>query len=187
MGDEKEKLVLNNMGLAYKLASSYFRKFSGVYELDDLKSVAYIGLMKAVNTFNPELNYQFSTYAYACIRTEICNYLSDNKKFLGQMYFEDPITTKSKDSDDYKLGDTIADPFNLEESVEGTINCSMLLEEINKLPGRYPEILKYRMRGMTFVEIGKLFGLSQPTISKDYNRAVNLLRIKLRDWRWKDV
>lgn len=183
MRDAKEKLVLDNMRLAYKLALYYYRKFSGVYELDDLRSVSFIGLLNAANTFNNEFNYRFSTYAYACIKTEIRNYLRENRKFQNQMYLEDSLTSTYNDSDSIKLEDILADSFNLEEDIEGSIQVDTLLNEINKLPGRYPVILKYRMQGMTFAQIGGLLGVSQPTISTDYNRAINLLRIRLKDWR----
>lgn len=183
MDYEKEKLVVDNIKIAYKLSFLYFKKFGGSYELDDLKSTAYIGLVKAANTFRKELNYQFSTYAYACIRTEIYRYAKENQKYQNQLYLSDKV----EGTDGLYIEDFIASDTNLEEDIADMIQNKKLLEEIEKLPERYKLIMKYKLQGLSTVDIGKKLNLSQPTICKDYNRAINILRMKLIDWRWYNV
>ncbi len=70
-----EKLVLDNRGLIW----SAVRKFSGRgVEGEDLYQIGSIGLIKAINKFDPEFNVEFSTYAVPMILGEIRRFLRDD-------------------------------------------------------------------------------------------------------------
>lgn len=155
------------------------KKLGRIYELDDLVSVAYMGLAKAAVSFDKELNYKFSTYAYTYIKTELCNYIRSNRRHQHSLYLDD----KAKGfDDDLFLVDIIASDINIEDDFEDNSLISKLLEEIEKLPKLYSAIIKYKLQGMSLIEIGKIMNLSQPTVGKYYNRAINLLRVRLRNW-----
>ena len=71
----REKLVEGNL----RLVLSVVQKFSNRGEnLDDLFQVGCIGLMKAIDNFNPELDVRFSTYGVPMIVGEIRRFLRDN-------------------------------------------------------------------------------------------------------------
>ena len=76
-GDQaaKEKYMEGNL----RLVLSIIKRFPGHNEdADDLFQIGCIGLMKAINNFNPDLNVQFSTYAVPMIIGEIRRHLRDN-------------------------------------------------------------------------------------------------------------
>ncbi len=72
----KATLIERNLRLVVYIA----RKFenTGIY-VEDLISIGTIGLIKAINTFNPLKNIKLATYASRCIENEILMYL--RKKF----------------------------------------------------------------------------------------------------------
>lgn len=77
-GDEqaREKLIQGN----FRLVLSVLQKFIGRGEsADDLFQVGVIGLIKAIDNFNIELNVKFSTYGVPMILGEVRRYLRDNQ------------------------------------------------------------------------------------------------------------
>ena len=76
-GDEtaKEEYIKGNL----RLVLSVIKRFGSTNEKpDDLFQIGCIGLIKAINTFNPELEVKFSTYAVPMIIGEIRRYMRDN-------------------------------------------------------------------------------------------------------------
>ena len=62
-----------------RLVLSVIKRFGSTNENpDDLFQIGCIGLIKAINNFNPELEVKFSTYAVPMIIGEIRRYMRDN-------------------------------------------------------------------------------------------------------------
>src|SRR5690554_6560865 len=78
-GDEeaKSKLIEHNLRLVVYIAKKF--ENTGIH-IEDLISIGSIGLIKAVNTFNPEKNIKLATYASRCIENEILMYLRKNSR-----------------------------------------------------------------------------------------------------------
>ena len=71
----RQELIYGNL----RLVLSIIQRFTNRKEnLDDLFQVGCIGLVKAVDNFNTELDVKFSTYAVPMIIGEIRRYLRDN-------------------------------------------------------------------------------------------------------------
>ena len=71
----RDALIYGNL----RLVLSIIQRFTGRREsLDDLFQVGCIGLIKAVDNFNTDLDVQFSTYAVPMIIGEVKRYLRDN-------------------------------------------------------------------------------------------------------------
>lgn len=66
--DEREKFISENLGLVHSLANKFRNR--GI-EYDDLYSAGCLGLVKAVDGFDGELGFKFSTYAVPVILGEI--------------------------------------------------------------------------------------------------------------------
>ena len=68
-GDEKAKdtLIEHNLRLVAHIA----KKYSQAGEQDDIISIGTIGLIKGVNSFNPEKNVQLATYISRCVENAI--------------------------------------------------------------------------------------------------------------------
>ncbi len=78
-GDEsaKTRLVMENTGLVKKVAAKFI---SEDHELEDLIQIGYIGLLRAVDKFDPAFDVMFSTYAVPMIIGEIKRFFRDNGK-----------------------------------------------------------------------------------------------------------
>jgi RNA polymerase sporulation-specific sigma factor len=77
MGDAlaRERLINGNL----RLVLSVIRRFAGKKEnADDLFQVGCVGLIKAVDRFNVEMDVKFSTYAVPMIIGELRRYLRDS-------------------------------------------------------------------------------------------------------------
>ena len=73
--EAREKLIAGNL----RLVLSVLQKFAGRGEhVDDLFQVGCIGLIKAIDHFNTDLDVRFSTYGVPMIVGEIRRYLRDN-------------------------------------------------------------------------------------------------------------
>ena len=73
---ERERQIRENLGLVHTVANRF--RGRGI-EYDDLYQSGCVGLIKAVDRFDPTLGYAFSTYAVPVIIGEIKRYLRDNQ------------------------------------------------------------------------------------------------------------
>lgn len=177
MTTDEENLILDNINMAYDLAFTYHKKFNYSIELEELQSLCLLGITKAAKTFNKSLGFNFSTYAYSCMRNEIIYFFRQNKKYNLTLSIED---TKV---DNLRLEDTLQLNYNMEQDVETSLNIEKLYEEINKLSERHRKIMIYYLQGLTMQQIGDIIGLSQPHVSREYNKALNILRYKFEERR----
>ena len=76
-GDEqaKEQVVKDNLGLVWSIVHRFKNSY---YDKEDLFQIGCIGLMKAINHFDPSYNVQFSKYAVHIIMGEIKRYFRDD-------------------------------------------------------------------------------------------------------------
>ncbi len=88
-GDEAVRSILIERNL--RLVVYIARKFENTgINIEDLISIGTIGLIKAVNTFNPEKKIKLATYASRCIENEILMYLRRNNKTRSEVSFDEP-------------------------------------------------------------------------------------------------
>ena len=173
----EEKLILDNIGLVYDIAWKNYNKFQKYYELDDLRSVGFIGLMNAVQNYNPDLGNVFSTYAYKVISNEIYMYIGKENKHNKE------ISLYTEISEGVELQDILEVDYNIGEELEKLLSIKELQEAIGKLPDKYEEVIRYHLQGLTHKQIGEKMNLSKSRINTMYNKALNMLRYKLRFMR----
>ena len=107
----REALINGNL----KLVLSVIQRFSGRGEsMDDLFQVGCIGLMKAIDHFNVDLNFKFSTYAVSMIIGEIRRFLRDNN----------PIRVSRS------LRDTAYKAMQVKETLQNKLNREPTVDEI---------------------------------------------------------
>ena len=91
-GDKAARSILIERNL--RLVVYIARKFENTgINIEDLISIGTIGLIKAVNTFNPERKIKLATYASRCIENEILMYLRRNNKTRSEVSFDEPLNT----------------------------------------------------------------------------------------------
>ena len=177
MNTDEEKLILDNMGIAYDIAWKYNKKLNNIISIDELQSLALFGLTKAAKTYNKELGNTFSTYAYRCITNEILYYYRQNVKHFNNLSLSEPNEKETT------LEELIAVDYNLFDDLSLKLDIEFLYKEINTLKPRYQEVIKYKLKGYTFIRISKIIGVSLTQINNDYNKALNILRYKFRNRR----
>ena len=102
----REKLIEHNLRLVAHIVKKYDIKKT---QSDDLISIGTIGLIKAIDSFQPAYGKKLTTYASRCIENEILMYLRKNKNSLQEVSLNEPIANE-KDGSEITLLDAIAAP-----------------------------------------------------------------------------
>ncbi|OCB00940.1 RNA polymerase sporulation sigma factor SigE [Clostridium beijerinckii] len=179
-GDEniRSTLIERNLRLVVYIA----RKFenTGVY-VEDLISVGTIGLIKAVNTFNPEKKIKLATYASRCIENEILMYLRRNSKIKAEISFYEPLNI-DWDGNELLLSDILGTEndtvYNL---IEDEVDKQLLVMALKSLNDREKEIVRLRFglngtREKTQKEVADMLGISQSYISRLEKKIIKRLK-----------
>ena len=169
-----DELITENMNLAYKLANRYYKMFGGTIELDELRSLSFLGLTKAARSFDSNKNIAFSTFAYTCIKNEILFFYRLNKKHTK-------LSIDNEVVDDKIFEEIMSDDINVENEVLSRLEINDLYKYISTLPEIEKDILLYYLQGKKMTEIAKILGYTQSNISRLYHRALNRLRNKFED------
>lgn len=77
---EKERLVLENLGIAHKLTQKWF---NGVCDIEDIRQQAYLTLVDCATKFDPNNGNKFSSYAYFCIDIVLNNFVQNYNKIIS--------------------------------------------------------------------------------------------------------
>ncbi len=179
----KNKLIEHNLRLVAHVIKKYYAKG---YEQDDLISVGTIGLIKGINTYNPDKNAKLATYASRCIDNEILMYMRSAKKQALDVSMSDPIDT-DKDGNSLTLIDIIADDMDVEAEIESMIDVRKLKVAVDKcLDDRERTIIAYRyglfgMDELTQREIAKKLKISRSYVSRIEKRALQKLRDEITE------
>ena len=82
-GDElaKKKLITHNLRYSFSISSEYFW-INGSFSELDLINEGNIGMIKAIDKFDPMRGYKFITYANWWIRQHIMRYIANNKEVI---------------------------------------------------------------------------------------------------------
>ena len=123
--EAREKLIEHNLRLVAHVA----KKYAGAAEADDLLSVGSIGLIKAINTYEPNKGTQLATYTAKCIENEILMLLRANKKFKNNVSLSEVVGT-DKDGNELTLIDLLSEK---EENVFSQVEKSIQREKFVKL------------------------------------------------------
>lgn len=152
----KEQAVLNNVGMAGLVLKSL-----NLNPLDDdLFSVGLIGVVKAVNTFNPDKGVEFSAYATPIIRNEILATFR-KKRIIPVFSLDEPYQLENGDL--VNFSETIADSRRFEDEVIEGVQTKKTLSALN---GREKKIISLRMGGKKQREIAEICGISQAQVSR---------------------
>lgn len=176
---EYEKLFKDYRYLVYNIANKYR---VGNTPLEDYISVGMIGLIKAKKTFDASKGYKFSTYAYKCIRNEIFQYTTKNKKH--DLYEVTAEPEKDGDNRDYTLLDGLKTTEDLETDYIRKETVNTLIHYISELDHRELYILKNRMQlfgddKLTIAEIAKDLGCSPANVQRLLTKARNTISKKV--------
>lgn len=142
-GDEEVRntLIERNLRLVVYIARKFENTGVGV---EDLISVGTIGLIKAVNTFNPEKKIKLATYASRCIENEILMYLRRSNKTKGEVSIDEPLN-QDGDGNELLLSDILGTDNDItSRALEDEVDRVLLKAAILKLNSREKHIMELR-------------------------------------------
>ena len=182
-GDEKVKneIVEHNLRLVVYIAKKYE---ATVADVGDLVSVGAIGLMKAVNSFDPSKNIKFATFASRCIENEILMYLRKIVKKKCEVSLDEPINVDAE-GNELLLSDVVGtEPDTVYKDLEKKAEIEELYKSFATLSKREFEIIKLRYglldaEEMTQKEIADMMGISQSYISRIEKKVLGKLKKEL--------
>jgi RNA polymerase sporulation-specific sigma factor len=179
-GDESIRSILIERNL--RLVVYIARKFENTgVNVEDLISVGTIGLIKAVNTFDPNKKIKLATYGSRCIENEILMYLRRNSKVKAEISFYEPLNI-DWDGNELLLSDILGTEndsvYNL---IEDEVDKQLLFVAMKKLNIREKEIvqLRFGLNGegeKTQKEVADMLGISQSYISRLEKRIIKRLK-----------
>ena len=177
----KNEIVEHNLRLVVYIA----KKFEGsVGDVSDLISVGAIGLMKAVNSFDPQKNIKLATFASRCIENEILMYLRKVVKRKCEVSLDEPINV-DVEGNELLLSDVVGtEPDQIAKDLERKMEIEQLYKSFSALSKREFEIIKMRYGLMdseerTQKEIADMMGISQSYISRIEKKVLGKLRKEL--------
>ncbi len=186
-GEEREEaksmLVEHNLRLVVYIAKKFDNTGVGV---EDLISIGTIGLIKAINTFNPEKNIKLATYASRCIENEILMYLRKNNKVKLEVSIDEPLNV-DWDGNELLLSDILGTEEDcVYKSVEEEANHMMLSQAMKHLSARERVIVDLRYglhspdgKEKTQKEVADILGISQSYISRLEKKIMKRLKTEI--------
>ncbi len=183
-GDKEAKEILIEHNL--RLVAHIVKKYNNSAETDDLISVGSIGLIKAINSYEPNKGTQLATYTARCIENEILMLLRSNKKYKNNVSLSEPVGV-DKDGNELTLMDLL---FDKEDGVFQQVETNILTEKFIKvmrevLTDREYKIicLRYGLksrRPLAQREVAALMKISRSYISRIEKKAIEKIRAAMK-------
>ena len=178
--EARSMLIEHNLRLVVYIAQKFDNTGVGV---EDLISIGTIGLIKAINTFNPEKKIKLATYASRCIENKILMYLRRNNKTKMEVSIDEPLNV-DWDGNELLLSDILGtDEDVIYHGIEQEVEKNLLGKAISKLTEREQTIVRLRFGintpdggEKTQKEVADLLGISQSYISRLEKRIMRRLR-----------
>ncbi|UFU00953.1 RNA polymerase sporulation sigma factor SigE [Radiobacillus kanasensis] len=174
----RSMLIERNLRLVVYIA----RKFENTgINIEDLISIGTIGLIKAVNTFNPEKKIKLATYASRCIENEILMYLRRNNKLKSEISFDEPLNI-DWDGNELLLSDVLGtDEDVTTKDLEVSIDKGLLKTALEQLNDREKQIMELRFgligeEEKTQKDVADMLGISQSYISRLEKKIISRLQ-----------
>jgi RNA polymerase sporulation-specific sigma factor len=174
-------LIERNLRLVVYIA----RKFENTgISIEDLVSIGTIGLIKAVNTFDPGKNIKLATYASRCIENEILMYLRRTSKLKAEVSFDEPLNV-DWDGNELVLADVVGNESDVILHIEKEVDKALLTTALQQLTGREKRIMELRFglageKERTQREVADLLGISQSYISRLEKKILKKLRREMQ-------
>ena len=177
--EAKDILIERNLRLVAHIAKKYYGENR---DNEDLISIGIIGLIKAVNTYNPQKGNRLVTYASKCIENELLMMLRSEKKKSKEVSLNEPIGM-DKEGNTISLIDVVeTDEMAMADRMEKAEDIVRVREYVDKvLTKREKEIITKRYglengSSITQKKVGKQMGISRSYVSRIEKKALEKLK-----------
>ena len=174
----REKLIEHNLRLVSHIVRKYYASSP---DKDDLVSIGSIGLIKSIDSFDPDNGARFATYSARCIQNEILMYFRSQKKYSQEVSINDTIDT-DRDGNPLTYADIMGSDDTIADDIDTRIKLSKAAAFITgSLEKREREIivLRYGLDGGTPMpqrEVAKRLGISRSYVSRIEKAALEKIR-----------
>ena len=176
--EARKELIEHNLRLVVYIARRFENTGVGI---EDLISIGTIGLIKAINTYQPAKNIKLATYASRCIENEILMHLRKTTNLKSEVSFDEPLNT-DWDGNELLLSDILGTDSDLVmKPIEEDVDRKLLSDALDKLEDRERHIitLRFGLDGRperTQKEVADSLGISQSYISRLEKRIIARLK-----------
>ena len=184
-GDENARALLIEHNL--RLVSHIVRKYYGsAQNADELVSIGTLGLIKAIDSFRPELGAKFATYAAKCIQNEILMFFRSQKKRSNEVSIHETIDV-DRDGNPLTYFDVISTEDTIAEDLDLKIRTQRALDLVRRLltdQERTIIIARYGLTGrapMTQKDVAARLKISRSYVSRIEKRALLKMRVHFHD------
>ena len=174
----RDRLIEHNLRLVAYIA----RRFENTgINIEDLISIGTIGLIKAVETYQPAKSIKLATYASRCIENEILMHLRKTANQKTELSFDEPLNT-DWDGNELLLSDVLGTEEDLVvQPLEADVDRQLLHRAMDRLKPRERHIITLRFgldgrRECTQKEVADQLGISQSYISRLEKRIIARLK-----------
>ncbi len=183
-GDQNAKNILIEHNL--RLVAHIAKKYSEENNLEDLISIGTIGLIKGINTFNPEKNSRLSSYIARCIENEILMTLRrSSKKIQTEISIDECIGT-DREGNNMTFSDILtSDSPDISEIIFEKLQSKKLYAAMKKVLTPTEQNIvcwRYGLHGTkrkTQKEIADILGISRSYVSRIEKRCLEKLACEL--------
>lgn len=184
-GDEDAKNILIEHNL--RLVAHIAKKYADEKNLEDLISIGTIGLIKGINTFNPQRNSRLSTYISRCIENEVLMVMRSSKKLQNEISIEENIGT-DREGNNMTFSDVLtSDTTDISDIISGKIEAQKLYAAMKKVLNQNEiNILCWRyglgnQKKKTQKEIADILGISRSYVSRIEKKCLEKLFAELKE------
>ena len=178
--EARNELISHNLRLVAHIMKKYYARG----DQDDLISIGTIGLIKAINSYDPEKSVRLATYASRCIENEILMYFRSQKKSAGDVSLSDTLDSDGEGGE-LSIMDVVSVEDDILDELAAQETGRRLRTYVEKLLDRRErEIisLRYGLGGgapLTQREVSERLGISRSYVSRIEKRALEKLRKRL--------
>lgn len=179
-GDKKAREVVTkyNLRLVKYVIKRFFSNstdLNRIYRESDYVSAGYLGLVYAMNYYDVDSDYYFSTYAVKCIKNSILKFILDNEEKINIVSLETPLNVENiVDESGLTLNDVLPSSDNVINIVEQNEEYEAVNESFKILSDIEKRIIQLRYgfidnEPLSCTEVSKVLG-----VSREYVNAVEL-------------
>lgn len=180
----RRTLIEHNLRLVAHIVKKYY--INNGNDQEDLISIGTIGLIKAIDSFDPGKGIRLSSYASKCIENEILMFFRSGKKSAQDVSINEPIDT-DKDGNALTILDTIAVEDTILDNIDVRMKSEKLYGFIDQVLGQREKdivCMRYGLRGCSPMPqrvVAKKLGISRSYVSRIEKKALEKLRAEFGD------
>lgn len=178
--DARKKIIEHHIGFTLYIVTHYFQ--NQPYDLKDLVSIGLLGLIKAVDSFDLDKGYKFTTYSSRCIKNEVLMYIRKNIKTPKNVSYDNNLANESNDKNTFL--DLLPDKtINIEEDYAEKEEKEEIARVINSLKPDEQKLIKlyfgFGCKQLNQYELSQVFNVSQSYLSRKIRKVLAKIKIEL--------